>query len=155
MFRNTVNHVKFHLKPTALTYRFNFGASNALLNQGALSSESTKNSSRKSNSTFQLNRGKIQGRIFFFSFSSFRFTSLCHGPGKLAPPSPQITHNLKLIMTWSHAFSRAFTLSSHWLIAISTIVLIGRCVFFGFGFTRHNVNGRTLVAIISSLFTEF
>ena len=71
MFSNTVNHLKFHLKPTALTYRFNFRASNALLNQGALSSQSTKNSSRKNNSTFQLNREKIQGRIFFFSFLLF------------------------------------------------------------------------------------
>ena len=51
---------------------------------------------------------------------------------------------LKPIATWSLAFSRAwgrlhvFTLTSHWLLVMSTLLLIGRCNDFGFDFTTLN-----------------
>ena len=51
---------------------------------------------------------------------------------------------LKPIATWSLAFSRAwdrlrvFTLSSHWFVVIFIFVLIGRCDYFGFGFSTLN-----------------
>ena len=34
-----------------------------------------------------------------------------------------------------------FTLSSHWLLVIFIFVLIGRCVYFGFGFTMVGKGG--------------
>ena len=51
---------------------------------------------------------------------------------------------LKPIASRSLAFSRAwgrlhvFTLSSHWLLVIFSFVPIGRCDYFGFGFTTLN-----------------
>ena len=47
---------------------------------------------------------------------------------------------LKPIAAWSLAFSRAsgrlrLRLSPHWLPVIFILVLIGRCNYFGFGFT--------------------
>ena len=48
---------------------------------------------------------------------------------------------LKPITSWSLAFSRAlgssfvFSLSSHWLVKVFSFLLIGRCDYFGFGFT--------------------
>ena len=41
---------------------------------------------------------------------------------------------LKPITTWLHAF----TSISHWLPLIFSFVLIGRCDYFGFGFTTLN-----------------
>ena len=53
--------------------------------------------------------------------------------------------NYEPIATWSLAFSRAradrlrvFTLSSHWFVVIFIFVLIGRCDYFGFGFSTLN-----------------
>ena len=71
----------------------------------------------------------------------FCFTTLCDWFRKLAPPSRLIRYTTKLIVIWSNAFSRArgrlnvFTLSSHWLPVIFSLALIGRCDYFGFGFT--------------------
>ena len=59
-------------------------------------------------------------------------------------PLRQSDAKLKPIATWSLAFSRAcgqlhvFTLSSHWLLVIFSFILIGRCDYFGFGFTTLN-----------------
>ena len=60
-------------------------------------------------------------------------------------PLSQSDAKLKPIATWwSFAFSRAssrlraFTLSSHWFLLIFIFVLIGRCDYFGFGFTTLN-----------------
>ena len=59
-------------------------------------------------------------------------------------PLNQSDAKLKLISTWSLAFSRAwgrlhvFTLSSYWLLVKFTFALIGRCDYFGFGFTTLN-----------------
>ena len=59
-------------------------------------------------------------------------------------PLNQSDAKLKPIAKWLLAFSRAsgqlhvFTLSSHWLLVILTFVLIGRCDYFGFGFTTLN-----------------
>ena len=57
---------------------------------------------------------------------------------------------LKPIVTWSLAFSRAsgrlhvFTFSSDWPLVIFTFVLIGRCDYFGFGFTTLNQKAHFL-----------
>ena len=59
-------------------------------------------------------------------------------------PLNQSDAKLKPIATWSLAFSRAwdrlrvFTLSSHWFVVIFIFVLIGRCDYFGFGFSTLN-----------------
>ena len=59
-------------------------------------------------------------------------------------PLSQSDAKLKKIATWSLAFSRApgrlhaFTSSSHWLLLIVSLVLIGRCDYFGFGFLTFN-----------------
>ena len=69
----------------------------------------------------------------------------------LAPVNSRHSFNqsdakLKSITNWSHAFSRAlgslvgFTLKSHWLLEILSFLLIGRCDYFGFGFTTLNQN---------------
>ena len=56
-------------------------------------------------------------------------------------PLKQSDAKVKPIATWSLAFSRAwdrlrvFTLSSHWFVMIFILVLIGRCDYFGFGFS--------------------
>ena len=56
---------------------------------------------------------------------------------------------LKPIATWSLEFSRApgrlraFTSSCHWLPLIISVVLIGRCDYFGFGF-RHSIEKRSI-----------
>ena len=66
------------------------------------------------------------------------------GPENSRHPLSQSDAELKPIVTWLLAFSRAwnrlhvFTLSSHWLLVISTFVRIGRCDYFGFGFTTLN-----------------
>ena len=61
---------------------------------------------------------------------------------KLSRPLPnQSDAKLKPIATSPPAFSRAlrrlhiFTLSSHWLLVIFIFVPIGRCDYFGFGYT--------------------
>ena len=59
-------------------------------------------------------------------------------------PLNQSDPKLKPIASWSLTFYRAsgwlhvFTLSSHWLLVIFAFVLIGRCDYFGFGFTTLN-----------------
>ena len=59
-------------------------------------------------------------------------------------PLNQLDAKLKPIATWLLSFSRAsghlhvFTLSSHWLLVMLIFVLIGRCDYFGFGFTTLN-----------------
>ena len=68
------------------------------------------------------------------------FTLLCSVIG----PETYATLKLKPITSWSPAFSRAlfslfvFTLSSHWLLIVFSFLLIGRCDYFGFGFTTLN-----------------
>ena len=51
---------------------------------------------------------------------------------------------LKPLMTWSPAFSRAFgaffTLSSHWFLEVFSFLRIGHCNYFGFGFTTIDRN---------------
>ena len=53
--------------------------------------------------------------------------------------------NLKPIATWSLALSRAssrlqvLTLSSHWLMMMSNVILIGSCDCLGFGFWTLNL----------------
>ena len=62
------------------------------------------------------------------------FTSLCDWLKKSHNSLDQLDVNLKPIMTWSPAFSRAlgslviFTLSSHWLLKLFSflIIIIGR-----------------------------
>ena len=52
-----------------------------------------------------------------------------------------------LTASWPLAFSRAsrsllvLTLSSDWLLEMFSFALIGKCVFFGFGFTTLNRKG--------------
>ena len=59
-------------------------------------------------------------------------------------PLNQSDAKLKPIATWSLAFSRAwdrlgvFTLIYHWFVVIFVFVLIGRCDYFGFGFSTLN-----------------
>ena len=59
------------------------------------------------------------------------------------------TLKLKPITSWSPAFSRAlfslfvFTLSSHWLFIVFSFLLIGRCDYFGFGFTTLNQRAKS------------
>lgn len=64
-------------------------------------------------------------------------------------PLSKLDAKLKPIATWSLEFSRApgrlraFTSSCHWLPLIISVVLIGRCDYFGFGF-RHSVEKRSI-----------
>ena len=59
-------------------------------------------------------------------------------------PLSQSDAKLKPIPTWLLAFSRAcgglhvFTFSPDWFLVTFTFVLIGHCVYFGFGFTTFN-----------------
>ena len=70
-------------------------------------------------------------------------------------PLNQSDAKLKPIATWSFAFSRAcvwlrvFTLSSHWLLVIFIFALIGRCEYFGFGFTTLNPKALYGVRLIN------
>ena len=65
----------------------------------------------------------------------------------------------KPITTWSLAFSRAlsnlvgFTLSPHWPLKVFSFHLIGRCDYFGFGFTTLNLKALSLFLISLSSIT--
>ena len=67
------------------------------------------------------------------------------GLKNLAPPTQPIRCKTEPIVTWSHAFSRAwgrlrvFALSFHWFIALFTLAVIGHYHWFGFGFTTLNL----------------
>ena len=68
-------------------------------------------------------------------------------------PLSQSDAKLKPILTWSLAFSRASsrlhvpTLSSDWFLMIFSFVLIGRCDYFGSGFTTLNLKALYSPAI--------
>ena len=74
----------------------------------------------------------------------FAFNSLCDWSRKLAPLSKPKNATLKPITSRSLSFSRAlgssfvFSLGSHWLVKVFSFLLIGRCDYFGFGFTTLN-----------------
>ena len=69
-------------------------------------------------------------------------------------PLNQSDAKLKPIATWSLAFSRAwdrlrvFTLSSYWFVVIFIFVMIGRCDYFGFGFST--LNWKLLYTLLTS-----
>ena len=74
------------------------------------------------------------------------------GPANLRHSLNQSKAKLIPVTTSSPAFSRALerfvgcTLSSHWLFKVFSFLLIGRCDYYGFGFTT--VSRKALQCII-------
>ena len=79
----------------------------------------------------------------------FCIATVCNWLKNLAPLSQPIKVKPKPIVTYSHAFSRAwhgrhvFASSSDWLIGLFTTVVIDQSNYFGFGFgLRHSIENR-------------
>ena len=72
-------------------------------------------------------------------------------------PLNQSDAKVKPIATWLLTFSRAsgrlhvLTVSSHWLLVMLTVVLIGCCDYFGFGFKTLNRKALYLKLTASKL----
>ena len=97
-------------------------------------------------SNFQLSIESNPGLLWFY------FTLYCDWSTILAPSSQPIRCKTKNNRVRSPAFSRASSsLSSHWLMTMQTLVLIGRLDTSGFGLFNIQLKTKELALLVTQL----